>query len=300
MRGSFLRGAAVGLVCAALGGGTVALAGSGVGGVFNLGVSNSVNAKTTLAGATAATQLQVTNTSTTAGAAGVGVSSASSTATGTFANSSSGTGLSATSASGIGVFAQSAGATTAALRARNTAGGPAATFSVNGGVAPFTVSSTVKVTGLNADLIDGLDSTALKGPPGPPGPPGPTGPNPARAISASVPVGGFGTVLDLPGFLSLTASCPDTGDQTNYSFNTASRAVTLYADNGAADPTLLILPANSSVGSSFWTIGFPTDAYTFSAADGVHTATIWVFNTKRTNIFNLTFCDFQGNAIVTP
>src|SRR5262249_16249313 len=53
MRGSFLKGAVVGLLCALLGGATVALAGSGVGGVFNLGVSNSVNAKTTLTGATA-------------------------------------------------------------------------------------------------------------------------------------------------------------------------------------------------------------------------------------------------------
>jgi hypothetical protein len=37
MSGSFLKGAVVGLVCALLGGATVALAGSGVGGVFNLG-----------------------------------------------------------------------------------------------------------------------------------------------------------------------------------------------------------------------------------------------------------------------
>jgi hypothetical protein len=63
MRGSFLKGAVVGCVCALLGGATVALAGSDIGGVFNLGTSNSVNAKTTLTGATAAAQLKVVNTS---------------------------------------------------------------------------------------------------------------------------------------------------------------------------------------------------------------------------------------------
>ena len=41
---------------------TTALAGSGVGGVFNLGQANTVNAKTTLTGATSDVQLLVQNT----------------------------------------------------------------------------------------------------------------------------------------------------------------------------------------------------------------------------------------------
>jgi hypothetical protein len=161
MGGMFLKGAVVGFVCAVLGGATVALAGSGVGGVFNLGASNSVNAKTTLAGASPAAQLQVTNTNAAPGAAGLGVNSASSTPAGLFANSSTGTGLSATSGSGIGVFAKSGGAATAGLVARNSAGGPAGAFDVNAGVAPFTVNSSTKVAGLNADRLDGLDSSAF-------------------------------------------------------------------------------------------------------------------------------------------
>jgi hypothetical protein len=161
MRSSFLKGAVVGLVCALLSGATVALAGSGVGGVFNLGVSNSVDAKTTLTGASPSAQLQVTNTNATVGSSGVGVNSASTTATGSFANSSSGAGLSGNRAAGIGVFAQSGGAAKPALCARNTAGGPAGAFVTNAGVAPFTVTGTVKVAGLNADLFDGLNSTAF-------------------------------------------------------------------------------------------------------------------------------------------
>jgi hypothetical protein len=52
MRGSFLEGAVVGLFCAVLGGAAVAFAGSGVGGVFNLGQTNTVNAQSQLNGNT--------------------------------------------------------------------------------------------------------------------------------------------------------------------------------------------------------------------------------------------------------
>ena len=127
MRGSFLRGAVVGLVCALVGGATVALAGSGVGGVFNLGESNSVDARTTLTGASAGIQLQVTNTNA-AGRNGLGVASANGYPTGSFTN---------------------------------TGGGTAAAFVANAGVAPFTVNSSTKVANLNADRLDGLDSTAF-------------------------------------------------------------------------------------------------------------------------------------------
>jgi hypothetical protein len=129
MRGGFLKGALVGFVCAVLGGATVALAGSGIGGVFNLGVSNSVDAKTTLTGASPATQLQVTNTSAAAGTSGLAVNSGSGAMTAVFTN---------------------------------TGGGPAGGFFVNAGVKPFTVNSSTKVGNLNADLLDGLDSPALQ------------------------------------------------------------------------------------------------------------------------------------------
>jgi hypothetical protein len=51
-----------------------AVAGTGVGGIFNLGVTNSVNETSTLTGSKAGGRmLQVTNTSTAAGSAGVGI-----------------------------------------------------------------------------------------------------------------------------------------------------------------------------------------------------------------------------------
>jgi hypothetical protein len=90
MSGSFVKGCVVGLLCALVGGATVALAGSGIGGVFSLGVSNSVNAKTTLTGATPGVQLQVTNTNAAAGTSGLAVTSASVATTGVFTNSGGG------------------------------------------------------------------------------------------------------------------------------------------------------------------------------------------------------------------
>jgi hypothetical protein len=53
--------------------GTAAVAGTGVGGVFNLGRTNTVNAKTTLTGSHAGSQLQVINSSSGKGANGIGI-----------------------------------------------------------------------------------------------------------------------------------------------------------------------------------------------------------------------------------
>jgi hypothetical protein len=129
MNRSFLKGAVIGLTCGLLGGAAVALAGTGVGGVFNLGVSNSVDAKSTLTGASPGAQLQVTNTNVNGGTFGLGVNSASAATTGVFTN---------------------------------TGGGPAGGFFVNAGVRPFTVNSTTQVRNLNSDLLDSLDSAAFQ------------------------------------------------------------------------------------------------------------------------------------------
>ena len=53
--------------------GTAAMAGTGIGSVFNLGRTNTVNAKTTLSGSHAGSQLQVINSSAGKGANGIGI-----------------------------------------------------------------------------------------------------------------------------------------------------------------------------------------------------------------------------------
>jgi hypothetical protein len=57
--------------------------------------------------------------------------------------------------------ALSAGTTGPALKATNTSTGTAASFNVASGHPPFSVNSGTKVTNLNADKLDGLDSTSF-------------------------------------------------------------------------------------------------------------------------------------------
>jgi hypothetical protein len=58
--------------------------------------------------------------------------------------------------------ALSSGVTTGpTLSAVNTGGKSAARFTANAGIAPFSVSNTTKIGNLNADLLDGLDSTSF-------------------------------------------------------------------------------------------------------------------------------------------
>jgi hypothetical protein len=58
--------------------------------------------------------------------------------------------------------ALSAGTTGPAFRATNTSTGTAGSFNVASGHPPFTVNSGTKVTNLNADKLDGKDSTNWK------------------------------------------------------------------------------------------------------------------------------------------
>jgi hypothetical protein len=104
MKGKLFKGIVIGAVTAMVVlAGTAALAGSGVGGIFNLGRTNTVNRTSALVGKTAG----------------------------------------------------------AMLRVQNKANGPAANFQVVAGKAPFAVNSDVKVGKLNADLLDGVDSSGF-------------------------------------------------------------------------------------------------------------------------------------------
>src|SRR4051794_36325063 len=57
--------------------------------------------------------------------------------------------------------ALSAGTTGPAFKATNTSTGAAGSFNVAAGHMPFTVNSGTKIASLNADKLDGLDSTQL-------------------------------------------------------------------------------------------------------------------------------------------
>jgi hypothetical protein len=74
VKATFLKGVVLGsVVSLVMLTATAAFAGSGVGGVFNLGKYNGVNGATALAGSTAGNQLHVTNVSNGTGATGIGI-----------------------------------------------------------------------------------------------------------------------------------------------------------------------------------------------------------------------------------
>jgi hypothetical protein len=107
MQGGFLKGVVLGSATAMVVlMAATAFAGTGVGAVFNLGKTNSVNATSTLTGSKNGRMLQVTNTSTGGSASGIGIT-------------------------------------------------------VSPGTPPLKVNSSAKVGNLNADQLDGIDSTGF-------------------------------------------------------------------------------------------------------------------------------------------
>jgi hypothetical protein len=105
-----------------------AVAGSGVGGLFNLGQSNTVNGTSALSGSTAGKQLVVANVGT------------------------------ATTSSALLGYARGA---SAAATFQNAGSGPALSLLAGAGQPPFTTNSGYRVTNLNADKLDGRDSTTF-------------------------------------------------------------------------------------------------------------------------------------------
>jgi hypothetical protein len=342
MNRSFLKGAAVGVVCALLGGATVALAGSGVGGVFNLGVSNSVDAKTALTGSYGETQLEVTNTggangvqgvSNGGGAAGVygendgggygvagtslnpdgvGVSgygqafgvSGRSDAQGGFGvygngTASGGVGVNGTAlgggdAHGVGALSNGTGG---AMIANNIGGGPALELHSSG--APITVDSSVKVNNLNADKVDGLDSTQLViGDPGRGG-----GRLIAGRRTAAVP---GSLLLFIPGMGRLVVhKCDGTVGQVE--FNTAGTGPVDIMYEGLASNSL----GSYAPGDNFESITnsdlFPTNSGNFGATLlGAYTINIARNTLQSTQIATIWLswyapgCRFQAQALVSP
>jgi trimeric autotransporter adhesin len=146
--------------------------GAATGDNFILGQSNSAGDQTSLTGNLGAPVLRALNTGTAAAVRGDAQNG-----TGLNGTSVSGTGVQGQSQAGIGVVGQHTNATGtspgvqgttsstdangAGVVGRNTGGGAGLKSIVNAGVAPLAVNSDAKVTNLNGDKLDGLDSTAF-------------------------------------------------------------------------------------------------------------------------------------------
>ena len=163
MKLTFLKGTAVGsAVAVAMLTATSALAGTGIGAVFNLGKTNTVNATSGLAGKTAGPLLNIT--------------------------------------------------------AQGT--GPALSLHVRNGKAPLTVSSATQVPNLNASLLGGLPAASFV-----------QGSGQVRAYTRQLTGGQSGTLLQIPGYGTLTASCVSSvGVNVDYT-NNGSFTVDLWNDD---------------------------------------------------------------------
>ena len=220
MSGSFVKGVVLGSATAAavVVASGVALAGTGVGAVFNLGQSNTVSQRSVLAGSTAGDQLDVANVNT------------------------------GSSAKALGVLGKSATAPAAAVA--NTGGGPALGLTVNAGKSPFTVNSATKVANLNADQLDGLNSSAFTQ--------AGAGTTTILTNRMVLPVGSPAAgvrVLDLPGLGFIFAVCSDDviSHHVGLFYENTSGSTFDYWQNSGADgaPHAGFLPTNYlvSVGS---------------------------------------------------
>lgn len=154
MNRNTVKAAVVGGIAGAfIAAGTAALAGTGVGGVFNLGQSNTVNVATKLSGTTSGPQLQVSN------------SNANEPTIVATAENGPGVALSGdhtgTTGTGAAVRGESAAPYAPGVLGVNTADGPGLSAIVNPGNPPLNVNSATKVPKLNADLLDGKSSTAF-------------------------------------------------------------------------------------------------------------------------------------------
>ncbi|MDX6510517.1 MAG: hypothetical protein QOE36_21, partial [Gaiellaceae bacterium] len=175
-----------------------AVAGSGVGSVFNLGQSNTVNAPSGLSGTTAGKQLIVAN---------LGTASSSSA-----------------------VFGFAKGASPAATF-QNGGAGPAVSLLAGAGQPPFTTNSAYRVANLNADKLDGIDSRSFAQTyPGLPG----NGAGTAKTLvgSNAVSVGSESGLLTVPGVAHVSASCSATQGYVKLTTDTSGDIFWETSDRG--------------------------------------------------------------------
>jgi hypothetical protein len=134
-----------------------------------------------------------------------------------------------------------------ALSVTNTGGKPAAKFTANSGIAPFQVNSATKVTNLNADKLDGQDSTAFLG----------VGQkaadanlldgvdstafaraNVATGFIQTVQPGQAGDFVALGGMIQISYVCPETLTDSGLMWveNSSGDDITAFVDSGTDNP----------------------------------------------------------------
>jgi hypothetical protein len=194
----------------------------------------------------------------------------------------------------------------------STAGGASALgLTVGSGRPPFTTNSGTKVDNLNADRLDGHDSSYFLPVFGKA-----ADANQLDGIDSSGLIQGQGrietinrttpassTLLDLPGFALVEQTCRGTGADGTVTVqvdpNSNPVPVDVVADTGGTNPTHQHL---SISGNEF--AFFPTaasgDALTFSLNTGTKVATVFLFTyTFHNPVLNQDECTYEGHAIIS-
>jgi hypothetical protein len=180
------------------------------------------------------------------------------------------------------------------VRLTNNDGGTndtALTLNVQSGEPPMAVNSPTKVTDLNADQIDGLNSTDFV-----------QGSGVAISAARTVTKGNFFYLYDA--FqkdrlgLNVAYRCPDPlSNQGLLRFtNYTSGTVNVFSDNGSADPVYTtVAPGGSGATSDYDQATNPSGERITIQVQGSRVGTVEVFSVHRAND-----CHAQAQALVTP
>ena len=143
---------------------------------------------------------------------------------------------------------------------------------------------------VNADKLDGLDSTAFIGGQG-------------RIVTIdTVDVAGdpqSTALFDLPGFVKVFGECSNPPNGGTTLVKTYSLGVDVVADNGEGNPFHSRLFPNQTAGESSWDTAPSGDWLTFSFEAAGKVATAFIFSYAFHNpVLNQDACQYQGQVIV--
>jgi hypothetical protein len=179
-----------------------------------------------------------------------------------------------------------------ALQVTNTstgAGASALGLNVASGHTPFTTNSGTKVANLNADKLDGIDSTGLV-----------RGQGRILSFDVTDPSGGTAVILFTLPWLQVLSNCQGTsangGTQVN---NNTDTPLEVVSDNGGLDPVHHRVDARGGASLIDWDTNPSGEWLTFSFENSGKLATAFVFSYAFHNpVLNQDICHYQGQVIV--
>jgi len=170
------------------------------------------------------------------------------------------------------------------------AGATALALNVAAGHPPLTTNSATRVANLNADRLDGIDSTGLI-----------QGQGRIITVDTKVAAGAPpGTVLALPGFVTVQGQCNGATNNGQHFITTGPHPVNELSDNGESNPDHETLPASTTQFSIVaWDTAPAGEYIMFSFESAGKVATLFEFSYAYFDVTrNTDICAYQGFAVV--